>query len=64
MAESQNDRVIVSAVLSMARELGLDVVAEGVETIEQLDFLRDKGCPYVQVITSAGRCRRRISSMR
>ena len=48
MAESQNDRVIVSAVLSMARELGLQVVAEGVETIEQLDFLRDKGCPFVQ----------------
>ena len=47
MAESQNDRVIVSAVLSMARELGLQVVAEGVETIEQLDFLRDKGCPFV-----------------
>jgi diguanylate cyclase (GGDEF)-like protein len=48
MTESQNDRVIVSAVLSMARELGLQVVAEGVETIEQLDFLRDKGCPFVQ----------------
>jgi diguanylate cyclase (GGDEF)-like protein len=48
MAESQNDRVIVSAVLSMARELGLQVVAEGVETIEQLDFLRNRGCPFVQ----------------
>jgi diguanylate cyclase (GGDEF)-like protein/PAS domain S-box-containing protein len=48
MVTSQNDRVIVSAVLSMARELGLQVVAEGVESIEQLDFLRDKGCPFVQ----------------
>jgi diguanylate cyclase (GGDEF)-like protein/PAS domain S-box-containing protein len=48
MGESQNDRVIVSAVLSMARELGLQVVAEGVETVEQFDFLRDKGCPFVQ----------------
>ncbi len=48
MAKSQNDRVIVSAVLSMARELGLQVVAEGVETVEQLEFLRDKGCPFVQ----------------
>ncbi|MBE0621563.1 MAG: EAL domain-containing protein [Burkholderiales bacterium] len=48
MTTSSNDRVIVSAVLSMARELGLEVVAEGVESIEQLEFLRDKGCPYVQ----------------
>jgi EAL domain-containing protein (putative c-di-GMP-specific phosphodiesterase class I) len=48
METSANDRVIVSAVLSMARELGLEVVAEGVENAAQLDFLRDKGCPFVQ----------------
>ena len=48
MGQSINDRVIVSAVLSLARELGLDVVAEGVEELEQLKFLREKGCPLVQ----------------
>jgi len=48
MTESMNDLVIVSAVLSLARELGLDAVAEGVETAAQLALLREKGCPYVQ----------------
>ena len=48
MTESMNDLVIVSAVLSLARELGLDAVAEGVETAGQLALLREKGCPYVQ----------------
>ncbi len=48
MGQSVNDRVIVSAVLSLARELGLQAVAEGVEDIEQLNFLESKGCPLVQ----------------
>jgi diguanylate cyclase (GGDEF)-like protein len=48
MAHSANDKVIVSAVLSLARELGLGVVAEGVEDEEQLRFLAEKRCPLVQ----------------
>jgi diguanylate cyclase (GGDEF)-like protein len=48
MVNSQNDRAIVTAVLSLALEMGLSVVAEGVETQEQCQFLRDKGCTYVQ----------------
>jgi EAL domain-containing protein (putative c-di-GMP-specific phosphodiesterase class I) len=32
----------------MAKELGVNVLAEGVETVEQLDFLRKKGCNFVQ----------------
>jgi diguanylate cyclase (GGDEF)-like protein len=48
MAHSANDRVIVSAVLSLARELGLQAVAEGVEDAEQLRFLEQKNCPLVQ----------------
>jgi diguanylate cyclase (GGDEF)-like protein len=39
---------IVSAVVSLARALGLDVVAEGVETMEQLEELRLLGCGAVQ----------------
>ncbi|HVH07196.1 MAG TPA: GGDEF domain-containing protein [Myxococcota bacterium] len=41
-------RAITEAVLAMARELGLYVVAEGVETEEQLQFLADRGCEAVQ----------------
>ena len=48
MGHSASDRVIVSAVLSLARELGLEVVAEGVEDAQQLRFLTEKGCSLVQ----------------
>ncbi|HEU4978556.1 MAG TPA: EAL domain-containing protein [Solirubrobacteraceae bacterium] len=42
------DVSIVEAVLTMAGALGLDVVAEGVETEHQLACLRDLGCPWAQ----------------
>ncbi len=42
------DTAIVSAVLSMAQALELDVIAEGVETPEQLAWLREHGCAFVQ----------------
>jgi len=45
---SQEKHSIVSSVLVMARELGLDVVAEGIETEAQLAYLRDAKCPTVQ----------------
>jgi len=43
-----DDAAIVEAVISMADKLGLDVVAEGVETAAQLAFLSEKGCQSVQ----------------
>jgi EAL domain-containing protein (putative c-di-GMP-specific phosphodiesterase class I) len=42
------DRHLVEAILGMARALELTVVAEGVETDEQLDFLADLGCELAQ----------------
>ena len=43
-----NDAAIVTTVLAMARSLGLHVVAEGVETRQQLEFLRDHDCDDFQ----------------
>ena len=43
-----NDAHLVEAIINMAHSLGLQTVAEGVETREQLKFLRDLGCDYIQ----------------
>lgn len=43
-----DDRAIVSAIISMADSLGMQTIAEGVETAGQLDFLRSEGCAEVQ----------------
>ncbi len=43
-----DDETITAAILSMARDLRLLVVAEGIETDEQLRFLKDRDCDEVQ----------------
>jgi diguanylate cyclase (GGDEF)-like protein len=48
LPDSRADRAIVSAVLSFARALDMEVVAEGVETQQHVDALRELGCEYVQ----------------
>jgi diguanylate cyclase (GGDEF)-like protein/PAS domain S-box-containing protein len=43
-----NDAAIVETIIAMARHLDLEVIAEGVETIYELDFLTEKGCEIYQ----------------
>jgi len=45
---NQDDATIVSTIIEMGRSLRMDVVAEGVETEEQLNLLRTKKCHFVQ----------------
>ena len=44
----KNDDAIVITIIMMARNLGLEVIAEGVETRQQLDFLVENGCHLYQ----------------
>jgi len=43
-----NNRALVAAIIAMAHNLNIEVVAEGVETQEQLGFLREHQCDYLQ----------------
>ena len=46
--EDKGDSAIVRTIITMSKTLELEVVAEGVETQEQLDFLRQEGCHVAQ----------------
>lgn len=48
LPSSRDDQVIVRSVIELAHGLGLQVTAEGVETVEQLAALRALGCDLVQ----------------
>lgn len=45
---TKESRIILTSIVRMAKELGIHTLAEGVETKEQADFLRDIGCEKLQ----------------
>ena len=48
MMTDQDTATIVASIIALARNLGMDLVAEGVEQVEQLELLRAFECPVVQ----------------
>lgn len=48
MQYGNSESLLVEAIIAMARSLRLSVVAEGVETAQHLQMLRDMGCHYAQ----------------
>lgn len=46
--ESDKSRFIIKSIINLAHGLGMKVVCEGVETFEQVDFLRKSGCDIAQ----------------
>jgi EAL domain-containing protein (putative c-di-GMP-specific phosphodiesterase class I) len=48
MCDNENDRIMVKSTIDLAHELGMKVVAEGVEEDRTLDLLRSLGCDYAQ----------------
>jgi diguanylate cyclase (GGDEF)-like protein/PAS domain S-box-containing protein len=48
LPDSRSDALVAQTIIAMARGLGLEIVAEGVETDAQLRFLRDHGCELYQ----------------
>ena len=48
LTRNTEDKTIIAAIITMGKSLDLIVVAEGVETVEQLDFLRAHGCDEYQ----------------
>ena len=48
LPDDADDKIITISILHLAHNLGLSVVAEGVETVKQLEFLQYHGCEEVQ----------------
>jgi diguanylate cyclase (GGDEF)-like protein/PAS domain S-box-containing protein len=48
IAIDNSDKAIVSTIIAMAQSLDMDVIAEGVETEEQRQFLMERGCTHYQ----------------
>ena len=54
LVRRERDRIVVKAMIAMARELGLDVVVEGIESVAQLDLVAAWGADLYQGFLGAG----------
>ena len=48
LVTDDSDKAIIRTIITMAHSLGMSVIAEGVETVEQRSYLLDNGCMYYQ----------------
>jgi EAL domain-containing protein (putative c-di-GMP-specific phosphodiesterase class I) len=60
LGQDRRPQAIVAAIIALAHALGLTVVAEGVETPQQVDVLRDLGCDRAQGFFFAKSCSPRV----
>jgi EAL domain-containing protein (putative c-di-GMP-specific phosphodiesterase class I) len=58
-----SDAMIIQTIIGMANNLGIEVIAEGVETDAQREFLLGAGCKFFQGICLADRCRRNVCQL-
>ncbi len=48
VTDDPEDQAIVTAIISLANSLGMQTIAEGVETIDQMEYIKSKGCDEMQ----------------
>ncbi|MFC1749399.1 putative bifunctional diguanylate cyclase/phosphodiesterase, partial [Pseudomonadota bacterium] len=48
LPNNEDDVVLTTTMIMLAKNLGIDILAEGTETLEQIEFLRKNGCRFVQ----------------
>ena len=48
LTNNNSDQAIVNSVIALGKNMSLEIVAEGIETVEQYDYLKEEGCEQGQ----------------